>query len=195
MPLESLSTRPSLAGPKRRHQAVCAECGTSTTVPFRPSQDRPVYCSPCFRTQRDALSSPAGAPARGPSTTNQFPADGAAGPAPGFPEMALRAAIRAALFRMNRSEPMPIQEKSIPLLLAGRMGRSGEAVTFITPDEERKWREIDRGLGGRFVRKPWNASRRVGQRQESTPKQPRLLSSVPVRWRSCPVSKTYSRLG
>ncbi len=62
----------------------------------------------------------------------------------------------------------------------GRMGRSGEAVTFITPDEERKWREIDRGLGGRFVRKPWNASRRVGQRQESTPKQPRLLSSVPV---------------
>ena len=51
--------------------------------------------------------------------------------------MALRAAIRAALFRMNISEPMPIQEKSIPLLLAGRMGRSGEAVTFITPDEER----------------------------------------------------------
>ena len=94
--------------------------------------------------------------------------------------MALRAAIRAALFRMNISESMPIQEKSIPLLLAGRMGRSGEAVTFITPDEERKWREIDRGLGGRFVRKPWNASRRVGQRQESTPKQPRLLSSVPV---------------
>ena len=62
----------------------------------------------------------------------------------------------------------------------GRMGRSGEAVTFITPDDEQKWREIDRGLGGRFVRKPWNASRRVGRRQESTPQQPRLLSSVPV---------------
>ena len=27
----------------------------------------------------------------------------------------------------------------------GRMGRSGEAVTFITADEERKWREIERG--------------------------------------------------
>ncbi len=139
MPLEPLSTRPSLAGPKRRHQAVCAECGTSTTVPFRPSQGRPVYCSPCFRTQRDALSSPAGAPARGPSTTNQFPADGAAGPAPGFPEMALRAAIRAALFRMNISEPMPIQEKSIPLLLAGRdvVGQartgSGKTLAFAVP--------------------------------------------------------------
>ena len=62
----------------------------------------------------------------------------------------------------------------------GRMGRSGEAVTFITPDEEQKWREIDRRLGVRFVRKPWKAYRRVRQRQESTPQQPRLLSSVPA---------------
>lgn len=37
----------------------------------------------------------------------------------------------------------------------GRMGRAGEAVTFITPEEESKWREIERGLGRRFTRKPW----------------------------------------
>ncbi len=37
----------------------------------------------------------------------------------------------------------------------GRMGRSGEAVTFITPDEQRKWREIERGLGRRFTAKTW----------------------------------------
>ena len=37
----------------------------------------------------------------------------------------------------------------------GRMGRAGEAVTFITPEEETKWREIERGLGRRFTRKPW----------------------------------------
>ena len=37
----------------------------------------------------------------------------------------------------------------------GRMGRSGEAVTLITPDEERKWREIERSLGRRFKRMPW----------------------------------------
>ena len=40
----------------------------------------------------------------------------------------------------------------------GRMGRSGEAVTFVTPDEERKWREIQRGLGRRFSVRRWNAS-------------------------------------
>ena len=40
----------------------------------------------------------------------------------------------------------------------GRMGRSGEAVTFVTPDEERKWREIQRGLGRKFSVRRWNAS-------------------------------------
>ena len=43
----------------------------------------------------------------------------------------------------------------------GRMGRSGEAITFITPEEERKWREIERGLGCRFVRKSWRSAQRV----------------------------------
>ena len=43
----------------------------------------------------------------------------------------------------------------------GRMGRAGVAVTFITPDEEPKWREINRSMGGRLTRQPWeNAPRR-----------------------------------
>ena len=37
----------------------------------------------------------------------------------------------------------------------GRMGRAGEAVTFITADEEKKWREIERDLGRQFTRRPW----------------------------------------
>lgn len=28
--------------------ATCAACGAKTQVPFRPSQDRPVYCRDCF---------------------------------------------------------------------------------------------------------------------------------------------------
>ena len=28
--------------------AVCAECGKETKVPFRPRLDKPVYCSECF---------------------------------------------------------------------------------------------------------------------------------------------------
>ena len=34
------------------HDAVCAECGKETQVPFVPTGSRPVYCSDCFRNQR-----------------------------------------------------------------------------------------------------------------------------------------------
>ena len=36
------SGRPSL------HDAVCDECGKDCQVPFRPSGDKPIYCSDCF---------------------------------------------------------------------------------------------------------------------------------------------------
>lgn len=37
------------ARPQREmHEAVCADCGVTTQVPFRPSGDRPVYCRDCF---------------------------------------------------------------------------------------------------------------------------------------------------
>lgn len=30
------------------HNAVCDECGKDCKVPFRPSGDKPIYCSDCF---------------------------------------------------------------------------------------------------------------------------------------------------
>ena len=30
------------------HPVTCAQCGKETEVPFKPSGDRPVYCSDCF---------------------------------------------------------------------------------------------------------------------------------------------------
>jgi len=32
--------------------AVCANCSVQTTVPFKPTQDRPVYCRDCYRSMR-----------------------------------------------------------------------------------------------------------------------------------------------
>ena len=40
-------------GVREMYPAVCAECGSETTVPFRPRGDRPVYCSDCFSRMRD----------------------------------------------------------------------------------------------------------------------------------------------
>ena len=32
--------------------AVCAECGQPTKIPFEPKTDKPVYCSECFAKHR-----------------------------------------------------------------------------------------------------------------------------------------------
>ena len=36
--------------------AVCAECGKEARVPFKPSGDRPVYCSECFAKRNGATN-------------------------------------------------------------------------------------------------------------------------------------------
>lgn len=33
------------------HKAICASCGKDCEVPFRPTGERPVYCSDCFEKQ------------------------------------------------------------------------------------------------------------------------------------------------
>jgi CxxC-x17-CxxC domain-containing protein len=39
-------------GPVTMHKAVCDECHKSCEVPFRPSGDKPIYCSDCFGEKR-----------------------------------------------------------------------------------------------------------------------------------------------
>ena len=138
--------RPASRG--RRHEVVCSECGTPTTVPFRPTAGRPVYCRPCFHKRR-------GAPARvrpstavdirpndspmadEPPTEDAFAVDGA------FNDMALGAATRAAIGGIGITDPTPIQARCIPHLLAERdlIGQartgSGKTLAFAVPIVER----------------------------------------------------------
>ena len=37
---------------REMHPAVCAQCGTDTMVPFKPSGEKPVYCSDCFSSMK-----------------------------------------------------------------------------------------------------------------------------------------------
>lgn len=34
--------------PKEMHTVTCAECGIETEVPFKPTNNRPVFCKNCF---------------------------------------------------------------------------------------------------------------------------------------------------
>lgn len=40
--------RAATSGGREMFDAVCAQCGVATTVPFKPRGDRPVYCRACF---------------------------------------------------------------------------------------------------------------------------------------------------
>jgi CxxC-x17-CxxC domain-containing protein len=44
------SGRPSM------HRAICSDCGQECEVPFRPTGDKPVYCSNCFDKGGNASS-------------------------------------------------------------------------------------------------------------------------------------------
>jgi CxxC-x17-CxxC domain-containing protein len=48
--------------PSSSHKAEtltkCSQCGRETTVPFKPTQGRPVYCRDCFQARRSLTASP-----------------------------------------------------------------------------------------------------------------------------------------
>ena len=43
-------------------RATCAQCGAETTVPFTPSQGRPVFCRPCFQAKQSPAAEAADRP-------------------------------------------------------------------------------------------------------------------------------------
>jgi ATP-dependent RNA helicase DeaD len=55
----------------------------------------------------------------------------------------------------------------------GRMGRQGEVITFVTPEDEPKWRQMERGLGRRLPRRAWaGAQTRVVASVAAPPARP-----------------------
>ncbi len=44
--------------PRAETKTSCSQCGKETTVPFKPTQGRPVYCRECFQ-QRRSMAPPA----------------------------------------------------------------------------------------------------------------------------------------
>ena len=134
-----MTTHPLRSDRKKLHPAICTACNASTSVPFLPSPDRPVYCGPCHQARRHsppaAVKSPVNEPVAGDESRDDT--DNAVDPV--FPGMALKATTRQAIARMDISGPTPIQEKTIPHLLQGRdlIGQartgSGKTLAFAVP--------------------------------------------------------------
>ncbi|OGW82842.1 MAG: DNA-directed RNA polymerase [Omnitrophica bacterium RIFCSPLOWO2_01_FULL_45_10] len=41
-------------GPREMFKAICAECKKECEVPFKPREDRPVYCKECFAKRKSS---------------------------------------------------------------------------------------------------------------------------------------------
>ena len=39
---------------RKSFEVTCADCGVTTTVPFEPKSDRPVYCRDCFAKHKES---------------------------------------------------------------------------------------------------------------------------------------------
>jgi len=39
--------------PQVRYDVVCSGCGIDTTVPFKPNQDKPLYCPDCYKKMKE----------------------------------------------------------------------------------------------------------------------------------------------
>ena len=146
----SARARSSNRTPNRTtHHTVCDDCNLSTTLPFQPTQGKPVYCRSCFKARRQGAS-----PATSPhsiqavqSTLPRSESKEAVEIVPGvsnatFSEMSLGTTTKAAISRMNISTLTPIQENAIPHLLEGRdlIGQartgSGKTLAFAVPMAE-----------------------------------------------------------
>ncbi len=46
-------SRKSARSAREMHVAQCAQCGQDAKVPFKPREDRPVYCSECFAQMKE----------------------------------------------------------------------------------------------------------------------------------------------
>jgi CxxC-x17-CxxC domain-containing protein len=57
---EKRASRPAGGGSGSRERAetvtTCSACGKETTVPFKPTQGRPVFCKECFQSRKSVGS-------------------------------------------------------------------------------------------------------------------------------------------
>jgi len=54
--VSELGALPTVRSFRTETRTTCSQCGKETTVPFKPTQGRPVLCRECFQGKRTAAS-------------------------------------------------------------------------------------------------------------------------------------------
>lgn len=85
----------------------CSECGVETTVPFKPTQGRPVFCRSCFQIKRVpiAVAMAAGLDASGVGQVDATALSGA----PGFAHVSMAAMTMDSIAEMPAAAMNPAE--------------------------------------------------------------------------------------
>ena len=115
--------------------AVCSACGKEARLPFKPTDDKPVYCDECHRAMRDAKmkANHKGFVLRKPKKTEEHSGKGQ------FSDFDLDSRLQRAIAEAGFTIPTPIQAATIPIGLAGQdiigtaQTGTGKTAAFVLP--------------------------------------------------------------
>jgi CxxC-x17-CxxC domain-containing protein len=145
---------PAAAGISRTEtRTECSECGVQTTVPFKPTQGRPVLCRQCFQIKNKAvpvaakavalpnhvgLSSPTVAALTKASATEdgeQISADAAVGAAASMAGASPQSSVASAADLASISPEAPRPAGLVPAeLLGADLGSTAELLAVAAPE-------------------------------------------------------------
>ncbi|MBI3967115.1 MAG: DEAD/DEAH box helicase [Chloroflexi bacterium] len=75
----------------------------------------------------------------------------------------------------------------------GRMGRQGEAITFVTSEDAPKWRQIEKALGRRLPRRAWPHGANASVSEQLETKTPQAPHRQPAQRPGRPTAQPSSR--
>lgn len=116
----------------------CATCGKDTTVPFKPSDGKPVYCDNCFKQQQSTNEKPKRKEfilRKSDVSANAILANTEST----FGKFKLDSKLERAICEAGYETPTPVQDAAIPIALAGHdligtaQTGTGKTAAFVLP--------------------------------------------------------------
>ncbi len=127
----------SRGGDCEMHTAACSVCGNETKLPFKPTGDKPVYCTECMKNHLQAKS-------KQPTKSfalrkKETPVEEHKPETGSFGDFQLDPKIERAIREAGYDSPTPVQAKTIPIGLKGgdlvgtAQTGTGKTAAFVLP--------------------------------------------------------------
>lgn len=127
----------SRGGDCEMYTATCSICGNEAKLPFKPTGDKPIYCTECMKDHLQAKAKPPAMPFA--LRKEQKPVEKNEANTGSFGNFGLDPKIDRAIREAGFDSPTPVQEKTIPIGLKGKdligtaQTGTGKTAAFVLP--------------------------------------------------------------